>query len=256
MSMCCKVLEEQYQNQHRIDNTTTTKTASTLSKSTINKSNNKDGVLPLPSALSTDELVARHVESLCRNREPIWPASGIGGTFIGRAGAPSLEEWRALYEKLKAGARVGRLTLLPAAAGQPLHQKRIKVSSEKDNATTTTTTITTNTSGLCDRCDGELSARADDSAATIKARLDSYDEKTGPVVKRLAELGLLHEIDASLAPDDVTRNIVLVIESAVSPPRTSYCLPGSKPTQELSTQWHNQVDAENDVLLRQIVNAI
>ena len=100
------------------NNTTTTKTASTPSKSTINKRNNKDGVLPLPSALSTDELVARHVESLCRNREPIWPASGIGGTFIGRAGAPSLKTMARVVRKAQ-GRRACRKTDTVACRRRP-----------------------------------------------------------------------------------------------------------------------------------------
>jgi adenylate kinase len=45
--------------------------------------------------------------------------------------------------------------------------------------------------GQCDRCRGALTARGDDTAATIDRRLDSYDTKTMPNVALFQQKGLL-----------------------------------------------------------------
>jgi adenylate kinase len=53
--------------------------------------------------------------------------------------------------------------------------------------------------------------RADDNPETVANRLRVYDEVTRPLVDHYRERGLLHRIDASLPPDDVTAAILSAI---------------------------------------------
>ena len=112
--------------------------------------------------------------------------------------------------------------------------------------------------GRCDACAGPLAERADDSPATIDARLDSYDRKTMPNVARFQALGALLPIDAAASPSSVNRQILEGLEARLCPPLDSYYLDGTAPNaaEERSTKWHNHLDAESDVLLHEIVRVV
>jgi len=58
--------------------------------------------------------------------------------------------------------------------------------------------------GICDRCGGELAARADSAEDVVRARLEEYHQKTRPVIEFYRPRGLLREVDASAPPDDVS----------------------------------------------------
>ena len=47
------------------------------------------------------------------------------------------------------------------------------------------------TSGVCDKCGGELGARDDDKPETVKQRLKTYHEQTEPLIEYYREKGLL-----------------------------------------------------------------
>jgi adenylate kinase len=57
--------------------------------------------------------------------------------------------------------------------------------------------------GLCDVCGGELVIRDDDKPEVIAKRLDTYHEKTEPLVSYYEDRGLLHRVDGTLGPDEV-----------------------------------------------------
>jgi len=57
--------------------------------------------------------------------------------------------------------------------------------------------------GKCDRCEGKLIQREDDRPESIKVRLDAYECSTAPLIEFYSDLGLLLNIRAKGAPDDI-----------------------------------------------------
>jgi len=51
--------------------------------------------------------------------------------------------------------------------------------------------------GKCDKCDGELYQRADDSAETVRRRLDVYRAETAPLIDYYKKAGKLIEINGA-----------------------------------------------------------
>jgi adenylate kinase len=61
--------------------------------------------------------------------------------------------------------------------------------------------------GVCDICGGHLEIRDDDKPEVIRRRLDTYHEKTEPLVGYYEEHGLLYRIDGLPSPDEVAARI-------------------------------------------------
>jgi adenylate kinase len=59
--------------------------------------------------------------------------------------------------------------------------------------------------GVCDDCGGELKVRSDSAEDVVRKRLAEYHEKTRPLVDFYESRGLLQRVDASPAPQDVTK---------------------------------------------------
>lgn len=59
--------------------------------------------------------------------------------------------------------------------------------------------------GICDQCTGRLMQRADEKPEVVKKRLNVYREKTKPVADYLKKQGLLVDIDAHYAIEDVDK---------------------------------------------------
>ena len=70
-------------------------------------------------------------------------------------------------------------------------------------------------SGVCDRCQGVLYQRSDDSAATVNARLEVYERATALLLSYYRDHGLLRETDGSGKPEEVLRRITTAL--GVSP---------------------------------------
>ncbi len=60
---------------------------------------------------------------------------------------------------------------------------------------------------VCDVCGARLIVRDDDKPEVIRHRLDTYHEKTKPLVDYYEERGLLKRVDGSLQPDEVGNRI-------------------------------------------------
>lgn len=60
-------------------------------------------------------------------------------------------------------------------------------------------------SGICDRCDGKLYQRTDETPEVIRNRLKVYREKTKPVIGFFREKGLLADIDASYPYEEINK---------------------------------------------------
>ncbi len=63
------------------------------------------------------------------------------------------------------------------------------------------------TEGVCDICGGELITRDDDKPDVIAKRLETYHEKTEPLVSYYDERGILKRVDGNRPPDEVADSI-------------------------------------------------
>jgi adenylate kinase len=61
--------------------------------------------------------------------------------------------------------------------------------------------------GVCDICGARLIVRDDDKPEVIRHRLDTYHEKTKPLVDYYEQRGVLKRVDGSLEPDEVSNRI-------------------------------------------------
>jgi adenylate kinase len=64
------------------------------------------------------------------------------------------------------------------------------------------------TEGRCDRCDGELFQRDDDSEDTIRHRLEVYADQTSPLIGYYGDRGILAGVDATGPVEDVTERAI------------------------------------------------
>lgn len=67
--------------------------------------------------------------------------------------------------------------------------------------------------GVCDRCGGPLTQRADDVESVVAARLDAYRRQTAPLVEYYQRRGLLHPVDAGGPVDGVAAQVAAIIAS-------------------------------------------
>jgi adenylate kinase len=67
--------------------------------------------------------------------------------------------------------------------------------------------------GLCDKCDGRLSQRVDDTAETVRKRLEVYRQLTLDVVKYYEQAGILQRVDGAQPRDKVFADIVGLLQS-------------------------------------------
>ena len=61
--------------------------------------------------------------------------------------------------------------------------------------------------GICDVCGARLIVRDDDKPDVIRKRLETYREKTEPLVERYENAGKLRRVDGNLPPDEVSDRI-------------------------------------------------
>jgi adenylate kinase len=68
-------------------------------------------------------------------------------------------------------------------------------------------------SGICDRCGGRLTQRADDTAETVQKRLEVYRQVTLDVVRYYEKAGMLKRVDGSQPKDKVFADILGLLRS-------------------------------------------
>ncbi len=66
--------------------------------------------------------------------------------------------------------------------------------------------------GKCDKCGGELYQRPDDTAETVKKRLEVYFAETAPLIDYYTRRGRLIEIDGVGSVDKVAQRIVAILQ--------------------------------------------
>lgn len=66
--------------------------------------------------------------------------------------------------------------------------------------------------GVCDVCGGELYQRPDDNEETVRNRLKVYHESTAPLIDYYKKRGILREIDGSKSIEEITNQIIQILE--------------------------------------------
>lgn len=67
--------------------------------------------------------------------------------------------------------------------------------------------------GVCDRCGGKLTQRADDTAETVEKRLEVYRQVTLDVVEHYEKAGIVKRVDGGQSKDKVFADIVGLLQS-------------------------------------------
>ncbi len=67
--------------------------------------------------------------------------------------------------------------------------------------------------GYCDRCEGDVVQRKDDTAETVQARLETYSRDTSPVLEWLTPRSTVHSVDGSQPIDAVQGAILNALQS-------------------------------------------
>lgn len=65
--------------------------------------------------------------------------------------------------------------------------------------------------GVCDKCNSNLSRRADDEESVVKHRLDVYKAQTMPIVEFYRTEKLLSEVPAEVHPDLITETLMQIV---------------------------------------------
>ena len=69
--------------------------------------------------------------------------------------------------------------------------------------------------GVCDACGAKrFDRRADDTAETVKARLEAYHLQTAPLLDYYGQKGIAGDVDGMAPIDEVTRQICSVLDAA------------------------------------------
>lgn len=57
--------------------------------------------------------------------------------------------------------------------------------------------------GVCDKCGTALYQRDDDNETTVRSRLETYEEKTAPLIRYYGDRGVLKNVPGAGSPDEV-----------------------------------------------------
>lgn len=70
--------------------------------------------------------------------------------------------------------------------------------------------------GNCSECGGEVFQRSDDNKETILARFNSFDTETKPLIEYYGKMGIVHDIDADMPIEEVSKQIERVIKNGLN----------------------------------------
>ena len=67
------------------------------------------------------------------------------------------------------------------------------------------------TEGVCDHCGGQLLQREDDRPESVRVRMEAYQRSTAPLTDYFQKQGLLVEVDAHGAPEEIFQRTVSLL---------------------------------------------
>lgn len=88
-----------------------------------------------------------------------------------------------------------------------------RVSCEACGALYHETLVPPHQEGVCDKCGGKLTRRADDTEATVRKRLNVYKDMTLDVVKHYDQAGVLRSVNGSRPKDEVFAAVLRIVQS-------------------------------------------
>jgi adenylate kinase len=103
--------------------------------------------------------------------------------------------------------RIDRVVNLVVPAETVVNRLRDRWLCPSCGAIYNTATMPPRVEGVCDRCGGKLTQRADDRPETVRARLEVYERETAPLVMYYERLGMLRNVDASGSPEAVYASV-------------------------------------------------
>jgi adenylate kinase len=68
------------------------------------------------------------------------------------------------------------------------------------------------TTGVCDRCGGELYQRPDDTPETQRHRIEVYFDQTAPLIDYYRAQGLLVEVDGRPGIEEIQAELLAIVE--------------------------------------------
>jgi adenylate kinase len=77
--------------------------------------------------------------------------------------------------------------------------------------------------GVCDHCGGQLIQREDDRPESVRVRMEAYQRSTAPLTEYFQKQGLLVQVDAHGAPEEIFQRTMELLDEGGS------VLPGSGP---------------------------
>lgn len=78
-------------------------------------------------------------------------------------------------------------------------------------ATYHVTNMPPKTEGICDKCQGELMQRADDTESTVENRIEVYNKQTKPLLDYYDRLGNIAHLDGSIGLEELFGQIVDIL---------------------------------------------
>lgn len=103
------------------------------------------------------------------------------------------------------GGRVDGAVFLSLPASEALKRLASRQVCAKCGAVYNAATKPTRRLGVCDACGAPVSARGDDAKETAAHRIEVYEKETLPLLDYYRRRGILREIDATSAPNEVSR---------------------------------------------------
>jgi adenylate kinase len=111
------------------------------------------------------------------------------------------------------GLAVTAAILIDATEAVILERVVGRLSCENCGALYHTTFVAPQRPGICDKCGGKLSQRVDDTAETVRKRLEVYRQLTLDVVKYYEQGGILLRVDGGQLRDKVFADIAGLLKS-------------------------------------------
>lgn len=78
-------------------------------------------------------------------------------------------------------------------------------------ATYHVTNMPPKTEGICDKCEGELMQRADDTESTVENRIEVYNKQTKPLLDYYDRLGNIAHLNGTIGLEEVFAEIVSIL---------------------------------------------
>jgi adenylate kinase len=124
---------------------------------------------------------------------------GRNGGFI-FDGFPRTRAQAQAFDRLlrERGQPITSAILLEVGEEQIVERVRGRLSCERCGALYHVTLVPPRCEGVCDKCGGKLTRRADDTEATVRKRLRVYKDLTLDVVRHYEQAGVLRRVDGSL----------------------------------------------------------